>query len=438
MPEEPTASPDTVLRPASAGELARLLREARGGPGLSPRGAGSQWARWGRLPAVGLDLRALPAEPRLSAANLTVTVPAWWRLHQLDALLAPHGLWYPVDAGDGGAATVGGHVAAATAGIRRTGLGPARDWVLGVLAVLPDGREVRPGGEMIKNVAGYNVHRVLVGSLGMLAVLVEVSLRIAPRPERHVTLRARFETPAAAWAALSPLRRQASTLVAAEWLRAGPGVEVLLAFEGPTRAVEHQSGAAAQELRRAAGLAPGTGDGVELAGGDGAAALWNARRERLFGPAVLRLRAGVRPSELPRLWSDAAEVLAGRAWDGIARGYGGVLEIVIPAGSEPPGGAGEPDAPAGLVPAVQELRRRAEALGGYLQVRGAPPGSLGDLPWTAPSPDGHLHRRLKAVFDPDGVLAGAAFLLPEPGGPAPAMAASETVHAKGGSAGGRV
>lgn len=431
MPAEPTAAPDSVLRPSSVDELARLLREARGGPGLSPSGAGSQWARWGWQPAARLDLSALPAEPRLSAANLTVAVPAWWRLERLDALLAPHGLWYPVDTGDGGATTVGGHVAAATAGIRRTGLGPARDWVLGLRAVLPDGREVRPGGQMIKNVAGYNVHRVLVGSLGTLAVLVDVSLRIAPRPERHVTLRARFEGPAAAWAALSPLRRAASTLVAAEWLRADPGVEVLLAFEGPARAVDHQAGAAAAELRHAPGLAGGAGGGVQLVEGELAAALWDTRRERLFGPAALRLRAGVPPSELPRFWTDAARVLAGRAWDGIARGYGGVLEIVIPAGSEP-------GALAGLVPVVRSLRRQAEALGGYLQVRGAPPGFAPDLPWTAPSSDGHLHRRLKAVFDPDGVLAGADFLLPAPAGPAVAAGTVGTTRAKGGSAGGRV
>lgn len=464
MTEEPTASSPTVLRPGGVDELIRLLREARGGPGLSLQGAGTQWARWGRQPTAGLDLRGLPAEPCLSPANLTVTVPAWWRLEDLDALLRPHGLWYPVELGDGGAATVAGHLAAATAGIRRTGLGPARDWLLGVRALLPDGREVRHGGEMIKNVAGYNIHRLLVGSLGTLAVLLEVSLRIVPRPEHHVTLRAAFTSPAAAWVALSPLRRRASSLVAAEWLRAGSGVEVLLAFEGPKRTVELQAGAAAQELERAPGfvrsagtpgtpaagaVVPGGGDGMELAGGERAAALWDARRERLLYPALLRLRAGVRPSELPRLWSAAAEVLAGLVWDGIARGYGGVLDIMVRAGSESPGGGSQgrpvgpggsgapegPGAPAGLLPAAAELRRRAEALGGYLQVRGAVPGSLGDLPWTAPSPEGHLYQRLKAVFDPGGVLAGAEFLLPAPEGPGPWAVGPAFCDTKGGSAG---
>lgn len=474
MPEGGTTAPQAILQPAGLDELARLLREARGGPGLAPWGAGSQWARWGRVPGAALDLRALPVEPRLSAANLTVTVPACWRLEELDALLAPHGLWYPIDTGDGGAATVGGHLAAATSGIRRTGLGPARDWVLGMRAVLADGREVRIGGEMIKNVAGYNLHRVLVGSLGMLAVLVEATLRIAPRPERHVTLRARFETPAAAWGALSPLRRRASTLVAAEWLRAGDGVEVLLAFEGPARAVDHQAAEAVREIRSAAGLAvpAGGGDGgaaaarggdmavyggegVTVVEGDAAAVLWDARRERLLSPAALRLRAGVRPSDLPRLWAAVAEVFAGRPWDGIARGYGGVVEIVVPAGGDAAGGdsargeasrgAGQPGEAAGCAALVLDLRRRAEALGGYLQVRGALPGTVEDLPWTSASPDGHLHRRLKAVFDPAGVLAGAHFLLPEPAEPAAAAAAAAGAATargiageKGGSAGGNL
>lgn len=141
-----------------------------------------------------LDPRSLAGIVEYEPTELVVTAQAGTSLAGLEQLLAEHGqmlAFEPPHFGTG--ATVGGCVAAGLAGPRRVSFGPAyggvRDFVLGAKLVNGSGELLTFGGTVMKNVAGYDVSRVLAGSMGILGVIVEVSLKVLPRPMSHHTLR---------------------------------------------------------------------------------------------------------------------------------------------------------------------------------------------------------------------------------------------------------
>jgi glycolate oxidase FAD binding subunit len=146
-------------------------------------GGRTQWQVGGR-PASGTREVSAPAgvvahEP----AEMIVRVRAGTTLQELQSALAAGGQAVPLEAEDPGRATVGGILAVGRSGFRRLGLGPVRDAVLEVTAVSAAGELVRSGAPLVKNVTGYDLCRLFVGSLGTLAVMAEVVLRCKPRPE---------------------------------------------------------------------------------------------------------------------------------------------------------------------------------------------------------------------------------------------------------------
>jgi len=141
-----------------------------------------------------LDPRALNGIVAYEPSELVVTALAGTSLAELEQLLAGQGQMLPFEPPQYGAgATVGGCVAAGLAGPRRasygTTCGGVRDFVLGAALVDGCGNLLRFGGQVMKNVAGYDVARTLAGSLGVLGVIVEVSLKVLPRPVAEETLR---------------------------------------------------------------------------------------------------------------------------------------------------------------------------------------------------------------------------------------------------------
>lgn len=182
------------MRPATLEEAARLVREAGGvmigpepgvgaGPGV---GSGGGATGDGATGAALLDPSGLTGPVEIMPDNLSGTFLAGTTLAEIDAALAPHGLWWPVDAAPH--RTLGAVLATAGPYPGRTGYGPVRDWVLGIEAVMAGGERHRLGGSTMKNVAGYDLTRLLVGSRGTLGLIGAATLRLLPRPERQVTL----------------------------------------------------------------------------------------------------------------------------------------------------------------------------------------------------------------------------------------------------------
>lgn len=168
----------------------RVRAAAAAGGSIAIRGGGTK-AFYGRA-EVGepLDTRALRGVVNYEPSELVVTVRAGTPLAELEVLLAGQGqmlAFEPPRFAPGG--TVGGCVAAGLAGPRRAAVGGVRDFVLGLRMIDGRGDLLRFGGEVMKNVAGYDVSRAMAGSLGTLGLIVEVSLKVLPRPPAEASLR---------------------------------------------------------------------------------------------------------------------------------------------------------------------------------------------------------------------------------------------------------
>jgi glycolate oxidase FAD binding subunit len=153
-------------------------------PLVTPVGSRTHWEVGGR-PPVGPEVTCVSAPDGIATydpADLTVTVGAGTRCADLADALAEHGQECALDPRDP-QATVGGVLASGLSGRRRLRLGPLRDRVLEVRFVTADGRLVKGGGPTVKNVSGFDLPRLLVGSLGTIGVLVQVTLRCQPRPD---------------------------------------------------------------------------------------------------------------------------------------------------------------------------------------------------------------------------------------------------------------
>ena len=184
------AVPGEVARPESIDELAGLLRRWNAdGRAVVPWGGGVR-QELGRPPArydVALDVTALNAVIEYEPADLTVTVQAGMRIGTLQTLLAEHGQMVTLESPFDSRATVGGTLAAGLAGPLSHALGGPRERLIGLRAVLAEGSAIHGGGRVVKNVAGYDLPRLFVGSLGTLGVITEASFKLAALPTETAT-----------------------------------------------------------------------------------------------------------------------------------------------------------------------------------------------------------------------------------------------------------
>ena len=175
------AALDAVIgKVRQAAERARPLRI---------RGGGSKDFYGQRLHGELLDVRPIAGVVDYEPSELVVTVRAGTRLRELQALLAERGQCLPFEPPQFGVgSTIGGAVAAGLSGPARASVGSLRDYVLGVRIVNGKGELLTFGGQVMKNVAGYDVSRLMAGSLGTLGVIVQVSLKVLPVPPAECTL----------------------------------------------------------------------------------------------------------------------------------------------------------------------------------------------------------------------------------------------------------
>lgn len=168
----------------------RVLRAGRDRTPLRIRGGGSKdW--YGCTPQGELlETSGYQGIVCYEPTELVITARCGTPLRDIEAALAGHGQMLAFEPPHfGSAATVGGVVASGLAGPRRQAAGAVRDFVLGATLMNGRGEVLRFGGQVMKNVAGYDVSRLLAGSLGMLGLIVDVSLKVLPRPQEETTLR---------------------------------------------------------------------------------------------------------------------------------------------------------------------------------------------------------------------------------------------------------
>src|SRR3954470_23578559 len=200
--------PDIVVVPANTSEISRiaaLCNEHR--VPLVVRGAGTGYTG-GAVPTAGgvvLSMERLNRILEIDQDNLLAIVEPNVITAELQRAVEKVGLFYPPDPASLEHSSLGGNVAECAGGPRAFKYGTTKRYVLALEAVLPTGEVVRTGSKAVKNVVGYDLTQLLVGSEGTLAIITRIILRLVPRPQGQVTLRACFADVSAAVAAVSEL-----------------------------------------------------------------------------------------------------------------------------------------------------------------------------------------------------------------------------------------
>ncbi len=203
------------------------------------------------------------------AGDLTMTVHAGTPIRELAEVLAAHGQMLPADPRWPGSATIGGVIAANDTGPKRLAYGAPRDFVIGVRAATPDGRILRTGGKVVKNVAGYDMNKLWIGSMGTLGILLEVTVKLRPLPPDRGLLLIGFPAGAQGEIQTYVNRLQASSLepVALEVLN--PSLSARMAgWERDTLAIafEDRPEAVTYQLERAEAERSGMTESVVMRG----------------------------------------------------------------------------------------------------------------------------------------------------------------------------
>jgi glycolate oxidase FAD binding subunit len=216
----------STLQPAIAAMRDRVLAAAADGTRLRLRGAGTKDFYGEHLEGEVLETHPHRGVISYDPAELVITARCGTTLSQIEATLAEHGQFLafepPAFAGD---PTLGGVIAAGLSGPRRPYAGAARDFVLGARLLGADGELLRFGGEVMKNVAGFDVARLLCGSLGILGIITEVSLKVLPLPRQEETLRLELGLTEAC-AAFDGWAAQPLPLSAAAWYDGGAWIRL--------------------------------------------------------------------------------------------------------------------------------------------------------------------------------------------------------------------
>lgn len=383
--------PGCVIEPPTPDDVGRLLAWASS-QGLRTviRGGGTKLA-WGRVPAA-LDLLLVTSRLNRVVAHrhgdLTATVQAGATLREFNQELTKEGQWFPIDT-PFDEATIGGIVATNDSGPLRSRYGTPRDLLIGITLAMTDGRLVKSGGHVVKNVAGYDLGKLMSGSFGSLAAIVDVTVKLSPIPAASRTLEVRYE--AAKPLAEDVARLSASQLEPAAFdlqVRLGPGREasrlLLVRFATSPESAELQS-VAAQALL--AGDSRLLSDFAE-------ATVWAEQVNEPWDPGGATLRLSWLPAALP-------QVLA--LVDEIHRVSAGSVALHARATT----GAGflRLDADdAGVERAVVLLRSRVATVSNVLVLRASPALKVRVDPWGEPASAAAAARALKQAFDPAGIL----------------------------------
>ena len=414
--------PDLAVLPADTAEVAAVVRacvEHR--TPFVPRGAGTGYTG-GAVPVRGgvvISLERMNRILEIDEDNLVAVVEPCVITGDLQAAVERVGLFYPPDPASLEISSIGGNVAECAGGPRAFKYGTTKQYVLGLEAVLPTGEVVETGGKVVKNVVGYDLTHLLVGSEGTLAIITRIILRLVPKPPATATLRAAFASVADAARAVTGIVRRRVVPAALELIDgesldavarhlagrslAPPGTAALLLLE-----VDGTETSVAEEADRVdeACRAAGATELLRAAGAAEREELWRVRRELSYSlkqVAALKFNHDVvvPKGRIPDLFA-----LVGRLRDAYA--------LRIPCF----GHAGDGNIHVNIMVSpddADEIARAREAekvlFEGVVSLEGSISGEHGIGFTKAPfitielSPDEiALMKRVKAAFDPLGLL----------------------------------
>jgi glycolate oxidase FAD binding subunit len=352
--------------PSTVTDLQAIVKECQK---LSLRSGGSKTALSRPRPgAVEVDLARLSGMLEYQPEEYTFTALSGTPVSEVEQILAGNGQYLPfdpvlVEAG----ATLGGTVASGLSGAGRYRYGGVRDFLLGVKFVDGQGRLVRSGGRVVKNAAGFDLPKLMVGSLGQYGALVELSFKVFPRPEAFITVQAGFSSLSEALGALIRLTGEPLDIFALDLIPTVGDVSLYVRLAG----APHLFPSRVERVRRVIG--PGSSQE-----GESEAELWRSAREFSWAGGVgLFVKVPTIPAVVPLLDAGLPP--------GVSRRYsaGGTLAWLAWPGSESD---------------LEELLSRL-GLSGLVVLGEAQRVRLGSLS------GGAFAHRVKAALDPSGLWA---------------------------------
>lgn len=417
-------TPETVVYPASAEEAAQALKEAAEQRlAVIPCRNGTK-LQTGNIPRrydVALCLKQMNSVWHYEPADLTASVEPGMKLGDFEHLLSRHGLWLPLDPPGGMKASLGGIAATNAAGPLRLKYGAPRDFIIGMKIATTSGEIVKTGGRVVKNVAGYDLARLLTGSYGTLGVIVELSLKLFPLPRFRSSVRAEIRLSAA-----SELRRRilASPLQPMRMVLLNRGAAAFALGNDPR---ELGNAAAASDAYAEMWLEFGGSEKViershkeltALAGAEGVAfqPLDPARAEAGWSrladmtnelaqaeSSLIALNAALPIAESENFLEIAAAEavrIGARLWCACLSGVGIVKVFLV-----------THEAAAAVAPVVKRLRSATLERDGALIVERCPIALKHEVDVWGPTGDAaNLMRKLKAVWDPSETLSPGRFV----------------------------
>ena len=411
-------APKYVVYPTAAAQVAAVLRcAAEHDLAVIPTGKGTKLAT-GNPPRrydLALSLRELRRVRHYEPADLTISVEAGMQFGDFQSLVGCQGLWLPLDPRGGAGSSLGGIVASGAAGPLRQGFGGPRDMVLGLKMATTDGKIVKTGGRVVKNVAGYDLGKLLIGSYGTLGVIVEASLKLYPKPQERATFTLRAATLAVArslrrailGSPFDPMRlvlldsagmawatgidQGLERSEAVVWVEVGGSHRVIERCERELGKIGRDAGAPLARLD--ANMADAVWGRISnLAGW-----LWEEYRDAIVLKAVLPIAAG---EEFLSAAQQAAVTEHVPAAVYAQVGVGIVHVCLRP-------GKGSMEIPR----LIARTREAALALGGRLVVEHSPVAFKSEVEaWGVPGDDFEFMRRMKSAWDPKGILAPGRFV----------------------------
>jgi len=388
--------------PASVAEVADALRAATADSHRVTVAGGGTHLAFGRSnepPDVVLRTTALNRVVEYVPHDMTIAVEAGMTIADLSSLLARHRCRLPLDVEDPRTSTIGGVIAFGIAGPRRLGMGTLRDYLIGARIALADGTLVKTGGMVVKNVSGYDLTRMLHGSMGSLGVMTSLNFKLAPMPAEQSTVPFDFGDASLALATAAALLASRLPFAA---LQADSSGTLRVGCDGHAAdAARLRAGA------RNAALVRGGTEGDTLEGERAVAEAWRASAAAPFGGRTVTLRVTSTPSrvagDVERTVRAAGRLDREARWTADAGSSTIELSMETSSGTEGAEGAEEVARLERLIDALADLSPSVRVTRCPLEMR---PGLA--LFGRAPS-SARILRLVKSQFDPQRVLAGDAF-----------------------------
>lgn len=386
-------APGRVIQPETRAEAAEVIRQAASaGAALVPVGGGTQIATGWPPPTdyVALSTARLSRVADYQPDDMTLTVEPGITLAHVQRVLAERNQFLPLNPPLPERATIGGMVAAASAGPWQAGWGTPRDWVIGCRVLGADGQEVRGGGQVVKNVAGYDLPKLYTGSYGTLGLISEVTFKVMPWPGVRGFCAVTLPSTQAAETFLARVMDSDVQPAAAELALLGSDTEPVFTFE-----FLHVPEAIEWQMEQLSVLAAEVGGMAErLPETEGAPGLAYLRDTPAKSPFVARI--ATTSGSVARLISEISGLLSGQNHKLISHAWTGRVHVCL-------------DTPnADTATGLRDLARRSGATCIFTRLPQALVGQVD--PWGPVGPELKLMRGIKQTLDPTAVFSPGRFV----------------------------